>query len=62
MGKIRPATVLGLAILAAAACGRKGPILEPLTRIPQPVASLAAGQCVDRQAAPPNVSGYSHRA
>ncbi|NMD10018.1 MAG: fibronectin type III domain-containing protein [Acidobacteria bacterium] len=44
MGKIRPATVLGLAILAAAACGRKGPILEPLTRIPQPVASLAAGQ------------------
>jgi hypothetical protein len=44
MKTIRPAVLLGLAVLAAASCGHKGAILEPLTPIPKSVESLAAGQ------------------
>lgn len=44
MNKIRAMVLLGFAILATAACGRKGAILEPLTRTPKSVESLAAGQ------------------
>jgi len=44
MKKARPAVLLVLAVLLAAACGKKGAILMPLTRVPKAVVSLAAGQ------------------
>jgi len=44
MRPIRTAFLLAGALLAAAACGHKGAILAPLTRVPKPVGALTAGQ------------------